>query len=202
MYTRLLLLPMLAAPLSLTAQDSTARPLTPFRRGQWAAQFAMGSGFTSLGFLKFRSPTRALVFDVRLGGSHRENFFEDSSGSRFTGLDSFAFTQFRFGWRGYGGGATKVVAHHTVGVLAGFDHNANIDAGGFSFQENGWTGGLFGDFGATYLVTPQLGLGALAGGTLTYTSSTREEQTTGTRSRGWQIVGTAVTASLVATLFF
>lgn len=200
----LVLLPMLAAPLSLTAQDSTARPLTPFRQGQWAAQFAIGSGFASLGFLKFRSPTRALVFDLRLGGGHRERFFEDSTGSYFLGVDSDAFTQVRFGWRGYRGSATKVVAHYTIGVLAGFDHNVGTGLGSSS-EGNSWTGGAFGDLGATYLVTPQLGLGVLGSAALSYSSGTQrveQQNATVTKSHSWQIRGSAVAASLVATLFF
>src|SRR6185436_7831633 len=75
------LLPVAALiPLSLFAQDSTAKPRTPFRRGQWATQFTVGSTFGSLGFLKFRSPTRALVLDVLLSGFHSENSVDDSAG--------------------------------------------------------------------------------------------------------------------------
>ena len=194
----------LLIPLSLFSQDSTAKPSTPFRRGQWAAQFSLGSGFTSLGFLKFRSPTRALVFDLRLGGAHRERSFEDSTGSHFLGLDSDAFTQLRFGWRGYRGGATKVVAHYTIGVLAGLDHNAGTGLGS-STQDNTWTGGVFGDLGATYLVTPQLGLGVLGSAALSYSSGTHQvelQNGTITKSHHWQIGGSAVAASLVVTLFF
>ena len=203
MYTRLPLLCTIAlVPLSLVAQDSTARTQsTPFRRGQWAAQFSVGSGFSSLGFLKFRSPTRALVLDLRLGGSHRESSLDDSTGSHFLGLDSDAFTQVRFGWRGYRGGATRVVAHYTFGVLAGFDHHAGSGLGS-SFADNSWMGGLFGDLGATYLVNAQLGLGALASGSVTYTTGTTEQQATGTKAHHWQIGGSAVSAALVATLFF
>jgi len=203
MYTRLsLLCPLALFPLSLVAQDSTARTEpTPFRRGQWGAQFSVGSGFSSLGFLKFRSPTRALVLDLRLGGSHRESSFEDSTGSQFLGLDSDAFTQVRFGWRGYRGGATKVVAHYTFGALAGFDHSAGRTPSS-SVDGNSWTWGLFGDLGATYLVTSRFGLGALASASLAYTTTTSEQQPTGTKFHSWQIGGSAVSASLVATLFF
>jgi hypothetical protein len=203
MYTRLLLLAtLLVAPLSLVAQDSTARPaITPFRRGQWAAQFSVGAGFSSIGFLKFRSPTRALILDLRLGGSHRESSLDDSTGSHFLGLDSDAFTQVRFGWRGYRGGATKVVTHYTFGALAGFDHSASRTPSNV-FQDNSWTWGLFGDLGATYLVTTQLGLGALASASIAYTNGTTEQSVTGTKFHHWQIGGSAVGASLVATLFF
>jgi hypothetical protein len=103
MYSRLALLSTaVVLPLSLFAQDSTTGVVeTPFRRGQWAAQFQAGTTFGSLGFIKFRSPTRALVLDVRLGGSHTEALDTDSSGTRFSFLSSSAFTQLRFGWRRY-----------------------------------------------------------------------------------------------------
>ena len=189
-------------PLSLFAQDSTARPQTPFRRGQWATQFSAGSGFASLGFLKFRSPTRALLLDLRINGAHAETLSDDSTGSsQFVGLSSAAFTQLRFGWRRYGVGAPKVATHYTFGVLAGFDHSVERSTTSTS-QSNGWTGGLFGDIGATYLVTPNFGLGALASASLTYATRVSEFQPFGGKSHTWQIGGTAVNAALVATLFF
>ena len=193
----------LLIPLSLFSQDSTAKPSTPFRRGQWATQFTVGSNFGSLGFLKFRTPTRALVLDVQLGGYHSEDATEDSSGtSQFAGLNSSAFTQLRFGWRRYGGGEPKIVTHYTFGLLAGFNHSATAGRGGNSIQQNGWSWGLFGDLGGTYLVTPKLGLGAMASGSLSYSTSTTEVQPVGGKSHRWQHGGSAVSASLVATLFF
>lgn len=192
----------LLIPLSLFSQDSTAKPSTPFRRGQWATQFAVASSFGSVGFLKFRSPTRALVLDLQLSGNHAESSVEDSTGaSRFAGVNSNAFIQLRFGWRRYGGGEPKIVTHYTYGLLAGFNHGAATRAG-TSSQQNIWSGGLFGDLGATYLVTPKLGLGALASASLAYSTSTLETQPGGGRSHSWQIGGSAVSASLVATLFF
>ena len=194
----------LLIPLSLFSQDSTAKPSTPFRRGQWAAQFTAGSGFGSLGFLKFRSPTRALVLDVQLGGVHSESLTEDSTGvSQFDGLNSNAFTQLRFGWRRYVGGEPRIVTHYTFGVLAGFNHSVSTSTvGGISTKSNGWSGGLFGDLGATYLVTPKLGLGAMASGTLSYSTSTTEAEPFGGKGHRWQIGGSAVSAAMVATLYF
>jgi len=192
----------LLIPLSLFSQDSTAKPSTPFRRGQWAAQFTVGSSFGSIGFLKFRSPTRALVLDVQLGGFHAESSVQDSTGaSQFSGVNSGAFTQLRFGWRRYGGGEPKIATHYTFGLLAGFDHDA-ASGSGTSAQRNSWSWGLFGDLGATYLVTQKLGLGAMASGSLAYTTSTTETQPSGGRAHYWQLGGSAVSASLVATLFF
>lgn len=191
-------------PLSLFSQDSTAKPSTPFRRGQWAAQFTVGSNFGSVGFLKFRSPKRALILDLRLQGRHGERTYEDSTGSHFLGTESLAATQIRFGWRGYRGGATRIVAHYTFGVLAGLDHDAGTGLGSSS-ERNTWTGGVFGDLGATYLVTPQLGLGVLGSASLSYSNSTQrieQQNSVVTKAHSWEIGGSAVAASLVATLFF
>ena len=188
-------------PLSLCAQDSTTRAaVTPFRRGQWAAQFQVGSS-TSLGFVKFRSPTRALVLDLRFIGGHAETNVSDSSGTRFAGVNSDAMTQVRFGWRRYRAGTTKLVSHYSFGLLTGFDHSASSSSG-FSNQTNAWTAGFFGDVGGTYLVTSQLGLGALATASLSYSNSVATSQPGSRRSRVWEIGGSAIGATLVATLFF
>lgn len=202
MYSRPPLLSTLLLPVSLFAQDTTSRSdSTPFRRGQWAAQFQAGSAFASLGFLKFRSPTRALVLDVRVSGSHSESLVTDTAGTRFAGLSSTFVTQLRLGWRRYGGGAAKVAPHYTLGLLVGLDHRASGNSSA-SADANGWTAGLFGDVGGTYRVTPQLGLGALAGVSLTYLTSVFREEPSNRKRRDWSIGGSAVSASLVATLFF
>src|SRR6267143_2207019 len=94
-------------PASTFAQDSTARAsATPFHKGQWAAQFQAGTAFGSLGFIKFRSPTHALVLDVHIGGAHSEYLRTDSTGNHFGGLNSNALAQIRFGWRRYSGDGT------------------------------------------------------------------------------------------------
>jgi hypothetical protein len=203
MYTRLSLLCVLVLlPRALVAQDSTAlRASTPFRRGQWAAQFAAGFDFNTVGFLLFRSPTRALLLDVELGGGHSEMLTGDSTGLQFAGVNSNAFTQLRFGWRRYSGGEPKIATHYTVGVLGGFEHAA-VSSSGNSQQRNGWTAGLFGDLGATYLVTPHLGLGALASASLSYFTATVETQPSGVKNRLWNLGGSGITGSIVATLFF
>ena len=195
---------LLLLPVTVFGQDSTANSnATPFRKGQWAAQFQAGTGFSSLGFVKFRSPTRALVLDLRLGGAHSEELTTDSSGaSRFSGLNSNAFKQVRFGWRRYSGdGATaKVVSHYSFGVLAGFNHYASGNPTGSS-QTNGWTAGAFADVGGTYLITSRFGIGALATASLSYQNSLGKTSAGG-RYRDWSIGGSAASASLVATLYF
>jgi len=195
---------LLVLPFSLFGQDSTAKAnATPFHQGQWAAQFQAGAGFGSLGFIKFRSPTCALVLDLRLGGAHSEELTTDSSGAnRFAHLNSNAFTQVRFGWRQYSGDGTaaKVVSHYSFGALAGFNHFASRDPTGSS-QTNGWMAGAFADVGGTYLLTSRFGIGALATASLSYQNSLGKSSLSG-RYRDWSIGGSAASASLVATLYF
>lgn len=206
MYSRIMLLATVALPVSLHSQDSTvAQPSqsTPFRRGQWAAQFQAGSAFGSLGFIKFRSPTRALVLDLRINGGHTEILRSDSGGpNEFTSLNSSANLQARFGWRHYAGDGrgAKVVSHYTIGVLTGFNH---FVASGFgeSQESNGWSVGAFGDVGGTYLLTPKFGIGALASASIVYQNDAAETST-GLKSRQWTISGSALAAALVATVFF
>ncbi|HUC40357.1 MAG TPA: hypothetical protein VMR92_05950 [Gemmatimonadales bacterium] len=191
----------LLPPLSLSGQDSTGAP-TPFRKGQWAAQFQAGTAFGSLGFIKFRSPTRALVLDLRISGSHSETMVTDSSGTRFGDLHSTAFTEVRFGWRRYSGDGTaaKVVSHYSFGALAGFQHDVAAAPGGSS-QTNGWTAGVFGDVGGTYLLTSRFGIGALATATIYYRTAV-SKSSFGFASRDWTIGGSALSAALVATVYF
>jgi len=191
-------------PVTVFGQDSTAKGnATPFHKGQWAAQFQAGTSFGSLGFIRFRSATHALVLDLRLSGGHSEILTTDSTGTnRFGGLGSNASIQARFGWRRYAGdgSGTKVVSHYSLGVLAGFSHSVGRGLGGGSHL-NGWTAGAFGDVGGTYLLTPRFGIGALAMAALSYDNSLGKSSS-GAKSRTWSIGGSAVGASLVATLFF
>jgi len=55
--------------------------------------------------------------------------------------------------------------------------------------------------GGTYLLTPRFGIGALATAALSY-DNTVGKSSSGAKSRTWSIGGSAVGASLVATLFF
>ena len=190
-------------PVTVFGQDSTAKGnATPFHKGQWAAQFQAGTAFGSLGFIKFRSPTRALVLDLRLSGSHSEAMLTDSNGTRFSGLHSIASTQVRFGWRRYSGDGTaaKVVSHHSFGALAGFEHDVAAGPSGSS-RTNRWTVGAFGDVGGTYLVTSRLGIGALATATLSYENGITRSSF-GNKFHFWSLGGSALSASLVATLYF
>ena len=117
------ILPLLTALLlTQSATDSL-----PFHRGQWAAQFAGGLNFASLGFLKFRSTKRALMVDIRVDGGHGEDLATDSTGTHFAGVGSHATLNIRFGWRHYHPAGHKVAAYHSLGLLAGFSHSVAVD---------------------------------------------------------------------------
>src|SRR2546422_7796436 len=68
-------------PAHASAQDS-APDTIPFHRHQWAAQFAGGTSFASLGVLRFTAPTRAWLLDFRFTGghSHDKDYVHDTRG--------------------------------------------------------------------------------------------------------------------------
>ena len=172
---------------SLLAQD------TPFHAGQWAAQF--NSGFSSFGVQKFRSPTRALVLDGRVSGFHRENLVEDTLQS----INSLASIDLRLGWRSYRSISDKVVALHSLGVLAGFDHSVSAAPSLGTSSSNGLDAGLFTDLGAVYLITPHFGIGATGTASVFYSGSWGEANAI--QGRTWSLGGNT-TISFTATLFF
>lgn len=176
-------------PSSLLAQD------TPFRAGQWAAQFTGGS-FASLGVLKFRSPTRALVLDVRVSGGHQEDFASDS----LISIRSQASIDLRLGRRVYRAVADKVVAQHSLGFLVGFDHFVQASPILGSATSNGWSTGPFIELGGVYLITPHFGIGATGTASITYSRS-GGRSFGGTKTSAW-FLGGNTGIFFTATLFF
>ena len=80
----------LAAALALpAAAHAQARGgATPFRAGQWGAEFAASNDFQSLGMMRFFSARRALAFDAQL-----ENMSSSVDGSQAeTGSTSYGLS--------------------------------------------------------------------------------------------------------------
>jgi hypothetical protein len=182
------------APLFLSvplfAQDTN----TPFREGQWAAQFA--GGFSSIGVIKFKSPTRALVLDVSVSGEHHEEF----AGDTVSTINSHAFIRVQLGRRVYRPVAERIVAQHTFGLVVAVDHNASTNPFLGSTHTTQWGGGPFAELGAVYLLTPHLGIGATGTASITY-SRVSGESFTGSKTHGW--ASTADThIAFAATIFF
>lgn len=179
---------------ALSAQDTVPADTTPFRSGQWATQFGGALNFATIGFIKFRSPTRATILDLRLRGSHREHFVNDS----LRGIESFAGIDVKLGRRSYRPVARTALLLHTMGIMAGLDHSVSTTGGG-RFTGDGWSAGLFGDFGGLYLASPQLGIGAVATTTLEY--SRQWQRASSGKAHSWGIAGD-FSVMFAVTVFF
>jgi hypothetical protein len=179
-----------------SAQEASPTDTTPFRRGQWAAEFGGGASFVSLGVLRFRSPTSARVIDLSLQGFHQEVMTD----SAFAGLTSQAAVSLRLGARRYHTVARGVAAHHTVGVASGFTHNVNAFPGG-SVKTNGWNVGVFGEAGGSYLISPSFSIGASAGVSLRYSRTSSKASPGSPKLRSWVISGGA-SVTFSAAIYF
>ena len=115
-------------PTLASAQDSPPDTI-PFHRHQWAAQFAGGTSFASLGVLRFTAPTRAWLLDFRFmgGHSHDKDYVQDTLVG--DGYTSRANVDARIGRRFYQGRGKAVVSFQSVGVLGGYAHNCSAFKG-------------------------------------------------------------------------
>ncbi len=194
------LLPLLTA---LLLTQSPSNDTLPFHRGEWAAQFAGGGNFTSLGFLKFRVPQKALVLDVRVSVGHSEQLTTDSTGSHFNGAESHANISLRFGWRRYHAVGPKVAAYHSLGLLGALSHGVAVfPAGGNT--TNTWNAGVFGDIGGSYFLTPRLSVGATIAADIRYSDAFTHihVNSQNSKSRAWDLEGSAPGVGFVAALYF
>jgi hypothetical protein len=193
---------LLALSLSMAyAQTPSPADTTPFRSGQWALQFTAGSTFGSLGALRFTSPRKAWLLDLRVDGGHSHNRVTTPTGPAREAFTSWADVTLRVGPRYYAARGNRLVSFAGVGVVGGFTHDAGGEEGGPSAESNGWTAGAFGDLGATYLVLPRLGLGGTATLSAAYSRST-SRTSGGSRARHWDYRITGPALALVATLYF
>jgi len=190
------------SPMLATAQD-TASDSIPFRRHQWAAQFAGGTTFASLGALRFTAPDRAWLLDFRFTGGHAHDTRYAGDTLLGDGFSSNASVDTRSGRRFYQGRGKSVVSFQTVGALGGYTHNcggttAPIAAGGCS---NGWRAGVFGELGAAYLITRRFSIGGAATLAFTY-QKTKITGSSGLVGRDWAYQGSVQGLSFGATVYF
>jgi len=193
-------LPLLTA---LLLTQSAPTDTLPFHRGEWAALFAGGGNFTSLGFLKFRGPKQALVLDIRVGAGHGEQLRTDSTGTHLGVADSHAALSLRFGWRRYHAVGPKVAAHHSFGLLASFSRGV-AQSPGVRTISNTWNAGVFGDIGGSYFLTPRLSVGATISADLRYSDvfSSQKANSQTVKARAWDLEGSAPGVGFVAALYF
>jgi hypothetical protein len=135
-----------ASPLTSQVADTAL-----FHRAQWGVDFQFGGGFAGAGAIYFTSPTRAVVFDL----TGQYNHSSASGGGQY----NTANTTLGVGTRAYHYVAANVARWTTFGVSFLYtDQHSTQDSS--SSVSRGVGGGLFANLGATWLVTPHLGLGA------------------------------------------
>jgi hypothetical protein len=139
------------------AADSVA-----FHQGQWGAEFRLSGGFFGVGALRFSSPTRALLIDVSSDYNH-------ISGSGAAASSSAVGVFVDLGMRAHHAYGRRLYRLITFGVSLGYSrqttstNNTKLEAFG---------AGPFADLGATWLVTPHLGIGAKWRAAISYTHAT------------------------------
>jgi hypothetical protein len=150
--------PALLAPAALAqSPDSVA-----FHRGQWGTEFNTGSGFVAAGLLHFSTPARALIFDI--GASYDHGAFHATPPTET--VDRYGAT-LSLGTRTYRSIERRLYRMVTLGITARYDRQ-NSRADTVRTRSEAYGLGVFGDIGATWLVTPHLGIGVKLGATLGY----------------------------------
>ncbi|HUL01717.1 MAG TPA: hypothetical protein VLV16_00655 [Gemmatimonadales bacterium] len=181
--------------------QSTPRDTTPFHRGQWGAQFGVGLAFASLGFLRFTTPTRAWLLDVRVNGGHSHESSYQSDTVVSDGYSSSAVLSARVGRRFYQARGATIASFQTVGVVGGYTHQCSGSTDAPSYCDNGWTAGAFVELGAAYLVSSRLSLGGAATASFAYERANGHDSGGG-RTTHWEYTGSLQGFSLAATVYF
>ncbi|HKG92433.1 MAG TPA: hypothetical protein VKA84_11095 [Gemmatimonadaceae bacterium] len=210
----------LAAALAAAAVVPSARPLaaqqqsaadsafaTPFRAGQWGAEFAGGPQFSALGLLRFTSPRGAWVAngDVDLAGT-RTAQSDPGAGEPETLHNRSASANLRVGQRRYVPLAAHAVRFASAGLIGSWSHERQ-ERVFQTLRQTQWEVGLFGDLGASYLLTPHLSLGLTVGAWATYRDTRQRSEVRLTppssgRSRSRGVFLSSSPFSLVGTLYF
>ena len=191
------------APTLAGAQDA-ATDTIPFHRHQWAAQFAGGTSFASLGVLRFTAPARAWLLDFRFTGSHSHDsqYLQDTLTGN--GYRSNANVDARIGRRFYQGRGKSVVSFQTVGLLGGYAHACQEfkqppTSGGSC--SNGWKAGAFGELGGAYLITRRFSIGGTATVGFSYERTT-SRSSSGAVVKQWSYSASIQGLSFAATVYF
>ncbi len=167
-----------ANPLHAQTADSTF-----FRAGQWGAEFTLG-GFNSVGVLRFSTPKRAWIGEVR---ATYQSFDNENNTAPLSGLREIRSVDLQIGSRWYRTLDDKIAQHITVGALAGSarqerDRPTSIGTPTSTETSSNISAGLFADLGAQWMVTSNLSLGATYGVTARVARSSTDAQFSETKS--------------------
>lgn len=121
-----------------------------FRAGQWGADFQVAGGFYGAGAIKFTSPTGAWLVDLGSQVVHA-SVNQPAGNSSGTAIN----LSVKIGRRMYGSIAHRVAPWTAIGVTASYGWQRSTTDTATTVGA-----GVFGSLGATWLITPHLGLGA------------------------------------------
>jgi hypothetical protein len=202
--SRLIVCGLLAlSPTVASAQDAASDTI-PFHSHQWAAQFAGGTSFASLGVLRFTAPARAWLLDFQFSGGHSHERVYSNDTLKFESASSSAAANVRIGRRFYQGRGKSVVSFQTAGLLGGFDHwcqRSTQTPGSVGTCSNGWAAGAFGELGGAYLITRRFSIGGTATVAFSYHRSTSKTSSGGV-GKYWVYSGSVQGLSFAATVYF
>ena len=162
-----------------------------FHRGQWGAEFNISGGFFSAGALRFTSATHAWLLDLGAGYSH--NSFSGPAGS---GSGNLTTITAELGSRSHHSIGHRLYRLTTIGALLNYGRQSTT--GGSTNRTTGV--GVFGDLGATWLVTPHMGIGARWRVTASYVHGSSTNA--GVTSTGNQVTLFMGTVVLAGQLYF
>ena len=131
-----------------------------FHRGEWGVEFNIANGFFGAGALHFTSPTHAWL--AALDGEYTH---DHASGPLLQSFN-FASVALELGTRGYHSFNPRLYRVTTLGAILNYSRQT-AGNGSSTLTTDGI--GLFGDLGATWLVTPHLGIGARWRASVAYT---------------------------------
>lgn len=199
-----LLVALLVTGARVGGAQAVAADSLPFARGQWGLQVTGGANLVSVGALRFTSPRAAWLLDVAASVIRSEVQVDASAGAPLppdadaSQVNTSGSASVRVGRRSYRPLGRGVASFATAGVAAGYSSALSTHAGGGRATMT--TGGLFGDLGATFFVTPHLGLGAAVTLDASYARSRTRSSGTTTRASS---VGVQLQRPLaLVTLFF
>jgi hypothetical protein len=151
------------SPAAPTSQPADS---LPFRKGQWGAQFTGGPELTSLGALRFTSPRAAWLLQLDANLAHEKQRIESGPDGPFPAAEERRYTTgaagLRVGRRSYRALGRRVAGFSTAGLTARYMRSEQ-NGGPVAVYGTSIGGGLFGDLGATYLVSEHFGIGASTG---------------------------------------
>ena len=192
MQLRRAILSCLVVGLSLQALPALAQApdAVVFHRGQWGTEFTIGSGFAAAGVLRFSTPSRAVLLDVGAGYSHSSSTIGSSTIGPYSAIGDDVDLNLRLGTRSYRSIGRDLYRIVTLGASVNYQwETLRQDSTRTTLHVIG--GGVFADIGATWLVTPHLGLGARFGAAAGY-SHTNAPNSNGTRF--WVSIGNVALA--------